>query len=437
MKKTIFFSLTFILTLRLANAQNDPYMLIHTVSKDSTHTVEFEEFFNYDSNGKQTESIEYSYLGGTTSGNKSNWSYDNITGYVTEKIYYNFDNITSTWEPNYKTEFTQYDSNGNILEEISSFYDNVISNQWEYSLKTVYTYNNNLLDNKEDFYYDDTDPNNPWKEQSKTVYTYSSGLLTLETFQMWNPSQNQYEDYTKNHYTYDSNNLLIEKRYENFDANNSVWVNSTKTIYTYDNSSKLISEESYGWNMQNNIWEGNNKSVYTYDNLDNLSSGEFYEYDTSNNQWYSAPKYIGSATHDNSVDYNNLGLPEEYNQGIQLALFNHKLDSFNFTKLDPNTGSYNFFESHEYFYTPLSVLGVNTGELADVNIYPNPVSTTLNIEGSKNLTDYKIFLYDMQGKQVLYRTGQNQINVQTLKPGNYIYRIVAKEGIKNGVMIKN
>ena len=152
MKKVTFLSLILLLALVQTNAQNNPYMLTHLVSKDSTNTIQYEGYFSYDTDGKEVESIDYSYYGGTTYGSKTNWTYDNITGYITEKDYYNYNYGTSIWEPTYKTEFTQYDSNGNILEEINSYF-NSGNNMWIYYLKTVYSYNNNMLDNKEDFYY--------------------------------------------------------------------------------------------------------------------------------------------------------------------------------------------------------------------------------------------------------------------------------------------
>ncbi len=435
MKKITIFNLV-ILTLAFwqGNAQTDPHMLTQVVKKDNTNTVFQEQNYAYDSNGKQIQKIQYSYVGGNTYGSKTVWIYDNSTGYINEIDFYNYDSSTNTWTMTFKTEYLQYDSNGNILEEQSSYYDNTAS-AWVFSQKATYYYNAGVLDYLERFYYDIT--TSTWQNQSKEIYTYTTGLLTLKLNQQWDSVNNSYFDTGKWYYTYDSNNLLTEKRFEYFDTNTSTWVNSQKTVNIYDPVTlyKTVKEEYY-WDVSNNLWIGNSKEVYNYDSNGNMSTMEAFQFDSVNNTWNSYPSNVGTGTYDNSVDRNNLGLPEDYS-GFFNILFNHKIDLLHLTQYNSSTSSQEPFQDWEFYYTPLSVLGVNTSELTEVTIYPNPVSTTLNIEGSEKLTDYKIFIYDMQGKQVLYRTGQNQINVQTLKPGNYIYRIIAKEGIKNGVMIKN
>ena len=418
-------------------AQSDPLMLTQVVKKDlaNSSAVISEQNYEYNADGLQTRKIQYSYYGGNTYGSKTEWIYDNSTGYLTEEDNFSYDSATSTFSMSFKTEYLQYDSNGNILEEQSSYYD-TNNNVWVFNQKVQYHYNAGVLDYLERFYYDTT--SSTWQNQSKEIYTYTSGLVTLKLNQQWDSVNSQFIDSGKWHYTYDANNLLIEKRFEYYDTTASAWVDSQKTVNTYDAvTHNRLTREVYQWNIANSAWVGNQKDVFTYDGNGNVSVVESYSFDAANNIWNSYPSNAGTATYDNTVDRSNLGISEDYS-GYYNFLFNHKIDLLHITQYDINTAQQEPYQDWEFHYTLLSVLGVSENrELKEVGIYPNPVNNFVNLKGTEKLSDYKLIIYDMQGKQVLYRNGQNKINVQTLPAGNYIYRVIAKEGVKSGVLLKN
>lgn len=80
---------------------------------------------------------------------------------------------------------------------------------------------------------------------------------------------------------------------------------------------------------------------------------------------------------------------------------------------------------------------LKTGETGgkNINIYPNPVSTILFVNGMK-MTDAKV--YDTSGKLVPVKSTESQINVQALPKGNYLLQVKDKSGnVHQDKFIKN
>jgi hypothetical protein len=68
----------------------------------------------------------------------------------------------------------------------------------------------------------------------------------------------------------------------------------------------------------------------------------------------------------------------------------------------------------------------------DVQVYPNPVESLLNIHVNEQIIDYlHVEVYDFSGKMVYmreYRSGEFQISTRGLASGSYILRIRDQEG---------
>ncbi|SDD92132.1 T9SS-dependent choice-of-anchor J family protein [Riemerella columbipharyngis] len=69
-----------------------------------------------------------------------------------------------------------------------------------------------------------------------------------------------------------------------------------------------------------------------------------------------------------------------------------------------------------------------------ISIYPNPVSTTLNIKGIKGDSQYSV--YNAQGEQVLSGSKQEEINVEKLPQGVYVLVVKANDTTKSFKFIK-
>lgn len=78
----------------------------------------------------------------------------------------------------------------------------------------------------------------------------------------------------------------------------------------------------------------------------------------------------------------------------------------------------------------------------NIQIYPNPIDDVLNINfGIKTDVDFAFQLYDASGKLFLRKEIKKgfkniAINISELVSGNYIYKIISKNHIKTGIIIK-
>lgn len=74
-----------------------------------------------------------------------------------------------------------------------------------------------------------------------------------------------------------------------------------------------------------------------------------------------------------------------------------------------------------------------------VIVYPNPVSTSINLE-LNDLLLYEITLFDMSGKSVLSKNnfnGENTVHIEHLKSGIYTMQITTDKGIVYKKIVKN
>lgn len=253
-----------------------------------------------------------------------------ISGFSQENNFkYSLDSITS--ENNTFRKFS-YDERGNILSYID-YYDTIL---YTYDLnnnltseeiydyfglgfksRKTYEYKNNLL---VEYIYSDfnsayDNEGNKWSPVEKTRYTYNQdNLINSKVVSKFR--NNQWEIFSSNTYSYDTNNNLIldlsanskiEYLYDDnnnktasisYYINNSNWVFNRKTIWNYDANNNLLDETHYIY--ENNEWVYNinsRKDEYSYDSQNNLLSK--IELVWRNNQWENFTK------ESHSYDINN------------------------------------------------------------------------------------------------------------------------------------
>ena len=89
------------------------------------------------------------------------------------------------------------------------------------------------------------------------------------------------------------------------------------------------------------------------------------------------------------------------------------------------------------------VTGTNPKELSSIQIYPNPVGTSIlidNLPGSEK--SFQIILYDTTGKTVYQKgfisiTGKTPLSIEHLTPGTYFYKLSGRTAVlKAGKLIK-
>ncbi len=81
----------------------------------------------------------------------------------------------------------------------------------------------------------------------------------------------------------------------------------------------------------------------------------------------------------------------------------------------------------------VSYVGVNEAIFEGVNVYPNPVNTTLYIDANEHLVNGLYFIHDEQGRLLIngeIRVLNNRIDLSSLSSGYYFVSIYAKKGFK-------
>lgn len=71
------------------------------------------------------------------------------------------------------------------------------------------------------------------------------------------------------------------------------------------------------------------------------------------------------------------------------------------------------------------VAGINENDLSSLEIYPNPCSSSLTIQGDESINGTELYILDIQGKVLINQkfVSNNPISVESLLPGTYILRI--------------
>ena len=77
------------------------------------------------------------------------------------------------------------------------------------------------------------------------------------------------------------------------------------------------------------------------------------------------------------------------------------------------------------YYIGVEENGPSTGS-GTFTIYPNPVRSTLHIEG--DVEGSQMNLYDIMGRKVLEAEGQSELSVDHLVNGLYFIRVITAEG---------
>jgi len=362
------------------------------------------------------------------------------------------DNLMTSSET-LKTVFN-YDNNGNCLSTISQFrnstnddwtegtnglelsYNNnqiisIIKREESYRNKIVFTYTNNVKTNADRFAYDWND--NQWLQTGTVLYTYNSDGLIIEEVGAQDDviasdgetlsfnGSNKYE------YTYNSSNQNISKKhFEKNSTTNNQYVLRNEEIYAY-NSDGLLSSIIY----TNEYNDEQDKTELTYDNNNNLVEKIYSELNITTSNWNYSSKDI--YTYDNSIDVNDLLLPNSYilNEYFENYNFNNKPTVLSSYQWNNNTNNWDEDGVINFNYTD-TALSTNNIDIHNYTVYPNPTTNQVKFD----ITDFdKIEIYDITGKLII-KTKTNIVNMENVPNGTYLYRIQKGNKTINGKIIK-
>ena len=304
-----------------------------------------------------------------------------------------------TWVPQDST-FYSYDSRNNLIVSLKPGVQKD---------SLVYDAGNNLL-TQILFYWDGG--KGRWVESGSSTYTYSGGLLQSNYNYVWIMTDSTFVTYSGTLYYYNSSNKLI------------------KQVQLQTDPFATIPGTLVYKQVDSNLYDAANDMTYSY----------HAQYDAFGKTWqYSRDSNEYGATHNLAEDAQQTYDPvaKRYGTATQLSYkynsFSQTTQAHSETFVSAIGGNYTRRYYYE-LYTPTAVAAVTAGKV-EINVFPNPASTTLNLHVQWNdAQPFTIAIYDMQGR-LLRQWGEEktkdyskQIPVSALPAGNYILKVLGENG---------
>jgi hypothetical protein len=412
--------------------------------------------FTYDSKGKNTSYISYSWNSPTNRKepqNKTEYNYNpggyltayhsfdwdtiatvvqwvetyktlysyNANNWVSQNLVYVYDTDSAKLVASSKTQFT-YDTQGNILTQISSSWNTEL-NDWEQSSKTVNTFDskNNMLTSE----YSINMGGVTWMVYSSYMYSYDSQNRLLEEVDYRLDYMTQHLIYSsKDVYTYNSggdNILTISSKWQ---AN--AWVNDWRDEYTYDSNHRLLTYKEFDWDLVSGSWKPYWSEEITYDTNGNAILAIYNDGDGAGG-WVKDSKM--EITYNNSYNSSDLLFPYMY--GINFSNSFGKMVT-NFTDYQWKNGQWRYDTKTTFYYSPINITSADIIGGTTFMVYPNPAKDYLNVYSDSDLP-HEVSLFNLVGNMVLQKQFNNQIilSVGNLPSGIYLIRIKSSDNPKD------
>lgn len=354
---------------------------------------------SYDSKGRMIESLSgYYHFGYLKFQMKYEFTYFPFDSLMDEIQYFWSDTLNGTgaWDNFRKYEYI-YDLSLRLIEKVS-WYSPFGTTAWQNSTHEYYSYTSNgLIDNVISKYYNAN--YNSWWYNIRHRYIYDQyANLTAKYYDYANAPNENWSNSSRYEYSYaPGEKIEIQQTYVN-----PAWINSNK--YTHTFNSMGLSEEilSEMWNSTIQDWDTNfkEKDVFYYNNSGQLTE---HVYMSSYIQWFNV--FRETYTYD---PYGELTQTNEYD-------WNH------------NDSTWMHSRRCIYISSPMTV-SINSNEIVEFNIYPNPTSDYLNIvPGDEYSGNIKLFLMNSSGQTLKSIHSQNndviRIDASQFPVGVYFIRL--------------
>ncbi len=359
---------------------------------------------------------------------KYSFSYDTSENTLSQLIQ-QWDTETGSWENEMLNSYS-YDASGNLLTQLRQWW-NTDEGLWINNDRFTRTYD--LLGYIETVLYQFWE-NGDWDIVYYEIYTNTASGKPLTCIdQKWDSTIGDYVNNWKLKYTYDGSENELSRLYQDWNSNSGEWKNVHKESHTYDASGNMLSELSQSWSSSLGDWKNNYRYSYTYDTSGNQLSKLSQDWDIDLDEWINLWK----------KDY-------EYDYGLQKVTGMYYLCSGVWVADDDNVTLYLFnrqlFSSTDCFkavawYSDYITAINDEAKPETMNTSfcsPNPAKDQIVVSNPFN-KDASLKIFNLNGKLVKEKQlgkGQNQIPVQNLPAGIYLFAIQSgNEIMKNKVAV--
>ena len=451
-------------------------LILSTSSRYNTVTGQLEIIkgnktdFSYDEDSNILQVLHYTW---NTQGSNPKWEKTAKINYQYEagKLKYSETRIwnnnlpTPAWEINKKREI-EYDSNGNEILNQSYEWRN---GSWLLKTKMEANYNNDNIVTMETEYGFDGDM--LIGEEKRELIEYEiNGSITKTSYKLyeWHNEQwkltnkldeeindeNELTIYQRHIYVWDGSNFMNSSKetikskspfgqiyFESYiwGSQEEGWIGDELRI-TELKDGKIVSNDTYSWNEYTNDWYKSHRIGYDVDGQITLDIR--YYFDDNINEVIGITKNTYESINDGMLQ--NLTSYEwdyERNDWVNINKHWYTIDDDGYLLKsescywNKNNSSWSISYRETYYYDENTTNLVNNVDEIDVNLYPNPVKDNLYIEHT--LDNASFSLYNLSGKEVMnINIINNQVSLQNIPSGLYMYMIKSNGNTKSGKLIK-
>lgn len=212
-------------------------LVIEKWSGNSWHN-DYQYTYSYDSQGNQTDYLSQSWLGTWINETQGKYIYDNNNNQVSAR-YYDWNGV---WVEDWLDSMA-YGTNNKVVFHLFAFNSGLGLENYSRRL-TTYTQIGNEFFASEVIL--DLWKNSNWEKGSKFAYSYDVNGNRIESKRLvWTSAA--YENYERSNFTYDSQDLLVQRYDEKYDKAIPEWLPRTVWDYTYDNNQNNVTERIQNW----------------------------------------------------------------------------------------------------------------------------------------------------------------------------------------------
>lgn len=170
------------------------------------------------------------------------------------------------WSNDFRYFYTYDEFNNNTEILVEQWYEDPIwGYQWNKVYRTLKTYIDRLKVEAIEYHWDRV---SSWINDYKYDYSYIDSNLTVDIKSNW--ADGQWDNYSKNIYTYNLDGYINEKEYYLWNNTDSIWDYSTKNNYTYDNDGNEVELIIYNFTDPN--WTYSRKIEKVYENVTSIEN---------------------------------------------------------------------------------------------------------------------------------------------------------------------
>jgi len=328
--------------------------------------------------------------------------------------------ISQQWNLSGLTEYS-YDDNGN---QVLMLYSNIntLDSTWIPAAKSEYTYDNSgNMTLQIDYSRNDVGTN--WINEDKDEYTFDEdGNVILYLDYYWDDETFRWVNSWRQESIFNEDGKLSQVIGYLWDDNLNVWEPFDKSVYNFGENGNMVLENYYDFETQAELWVEEYRFEYVYDSYGNVIEHIMYRTGLVDNEWIPSDKDIYQ--YDTDFSYSDLILTGVYAEF--LTMFPNMLVKVRNYDWDEDENQW-FEESNaRFYYSDAVYVGINKPSWQLTRIYPNPADNFINIDLDDIPKEGLFILYDMQGRKISsdkLSGNHSQIPVNHLDSGVYFYKV--------------